>query len=276
MFKKILCPIDLGELTEKQLNFARGFARSQKAKLGALYVIPIFTDLYGGISSGQLQQQWDVYSHEKVLEYCRDDIEPHLWHGGTVDEIVQLADIGKSDLIMMPTHGYRGIKKFFLGSVFQGVLRETNRPVLALPPHFLERSDGKFESPKAILCAVDVQEGSSDLIAVSEKLAEEYKSNFSVIHSFNIEEDVVRALVPPTIQENVKSRIVGMHPTVEASKIVIRKGAAHDQITKYALEHDIDFVVLGFSKSSKLKLRTTLYRTIVQVTVPVLCFPIGE
>lgn len=275
MFKKILCPIDLSELTEKQLIFARGFARSQRARLGAIYVLPTFLALYDGISSGQIQQEWDEYAHKKTLEYCRDDIEPHLWHGPTIEEIVQLAEIGKSDLIMMPTHGYRGIKKFFLGSVFQGVLNQTKIPVMALPPHFLERSEGKFQNPRTILCAIDVQKGSSDLISIAEKLAEEYKSNFSVMHSINIQEDLLHVLVPAAIQENVKSRILGMHPGVESSKIVVEKGLAHDQITKYALEHDIDFLVLGFSQSSKLRLRTTLYRTVVQVRVPVLCVPIA-
>ncbi|MDF3931754.1 universal stress protein [Pseudomonas citronellolis] len=40
------------------------------------------------------------------------------------------ADAAKSELIVMGTHGRRGVRRLMLGSVAEGLLRVSNRPVL--------------------------------------------------------------------------------------------------------------------------------------------------
>jgi len=49
-----------------------------------------------------------------------------------VKEIVELANNIETDLIVIPSHGYTGLKKMFLGSIAQGVVRHSKCPVLVL------------------------------------------------------------------------------------------------------------------------------------------------
>jgi universal stress protein family protein len=46
--------------------------------------------------------------------------------------IVAVADEVAAELIVMPTHGLRGIGHMFMGSVAERVVREAKRPVLTI------------------------------------------------------------------------------------------------------------------------------------------------
>lgn len=47
-------------------------------------------------------------------------------------EIAEYADEAKADLIILPSHGYHGLKRMFFGSVSEGVIRHAHCPVLVL------------------------------------------------------------------------------------------------------------------------------------------------
>jgi nucleotide-binding universal stress UspA family protein len=55
-------------------------------------------------------------------------------HGNVVDEIIDAAESAEVDAIAMCTHGLGGIGRIVLGSVADGVLRHSTRPVLLLRP----------------------------------------------------------------------------------------------------------------------------------------------
>lgn len=52
--------------------------------------------------------------------------------GDPATEIVELANEIETDLIVIPSHGYAGIKRMLLGSVAQDVVRHAKCPVLVL------------------------------------------------------------------------------------------------------------------------------------------------
>ena len=54
--------------------------------------------------------------------------------GDPVDEIVQIAGAKKSDLIIIGTHGTKGLEKILLGSVAERVLKRADCPVLIMNP----------------------------------------------------------------------------------------------------------------------------------------------
>jgi nucleotide-binding universal stress UspA family protein len=55
--------------------------------------------------------------------------------GRAADAIVRAADAANAGLIVIGTHGRRGLKRMMLGSVAEAVVRTSRRPVLTLPPH---------------------------------------------------------------------------------------------------------------------------------------------
>ena len=69
---------------------------------------------------------------EKLSEIGLDiiSIEVAIWEptGQIVDNAAEI----KADLIVMPSHGYKGAKRFLLGSVAERVVRLSPCPVLIL------------------------------------------------------------------------------------------------------------------------------------------------
>jgi nucleotide-binding universal stress UspA family protein len=280
MYKRILCPIDLDVFTEPQLTFARGLARDQHAQLIALHVIPMpVVGLYDMASLMDLQKVADDYAREGVLQLCGTDIEPRFAHGIVEHQTMKIAKERNCDLIVMPTHGYRGFKKFFFGSVFQSVIARSEMPVMALPPHFLERGKAEFMKPDMILCAIDLEKGSEILIELSEKLAAEFKASFIVMHSVDLQKELLESVVPRRLiefTEDVKAKILRESSgSGGAKQIIVEKGPAYDQIVKQAVEMNVGLVILGVAQKSPLRLRSTLYRTVAQLGMPALCVPVN-
>lgn len=50
--------------------------------------------------------------------------------GKIADTIVAEADARNADLIVLGTHGRRGVRRLVMGSVAEGVIRQSNKPVL--------------------------------------------------------------------------------------------------------------------------------------------------
>jgi nucleotide-binding universal stress UspA family protein len=276
MFKKILCPVDFGEFTKFQLDFARTMAGEQKSDVTALYVLSYPVNIYELQSGAVLYQQAEQIARERMKQYCGDDIHPLISDAlNEAARIVEIAREQKFDLILMPTHGYRGIRKMFFGSVFQGVLLSSNIPVLALPPGFLAQGNGKFRKPANILCAIDLQQGSEKLIKLAETLGSEFQASFSVVHSIDLKTELMPLLEPGEGEKAVKTRILREFPEAErARKIIVHRGSAYENIAVSAIEDRVDLVMLGFSHRSQMRLRSTLYRTITELTMPVLCIPV--
>lgn len=58
----------------------------------------------------------------------------HIRVGAPADEVAQLAADLDADLIMVGTHGRRGVRRLLLGSVAEGVMRLAHCPVLIVRP----------------------------------------------------------------------------------------------------------------------------------------------
>jgi nucleotide-binding universal stress UspA family protein len=278
MFSKILCPIDFSDFTAKQVAYAQGFAKFQNASITLLYVIEPMLQLYGYVSLAELDEKLLEIAQDKMSPFSKAGLNTKILRGSSAAEINLSTKKEEFDLIILPTHGNRGFKKLFFGSTFQGTINETNSCVLALPPRVFQRHNLDFVKPKQILCAIDPHRRSAKLCHVSKRLAEESDGVFSVLHSLNIQKEVMEFLNAQNVEDiesNVREEILSENPCASyAQEIIIRRGPAAEQIHQCIEQKSIDFLVLGFSHPSLKRLRTTLYRTVAAVDVPVLCIPV--
>jgi nucleotide-binding universal stress UspA family protein len=142
MYSHILVPIDDSAPAERGLNEAIGLARSLGSHLHMLHVI----DLRALISSGagyapapQLIGDWKAMGEllvAKAVEQARQEgvaadstvlCDPAL---RVCDAILEEAWRAGAELIVMGTHGRRGLTRIALGSDAELVLRESPVPVL--------------------------------------------------------------------------------------------------------------------------------------------------
>lgn len=146
MYKRILVATDGSPLSKKAVNSAIALAALTEAELVALKVVPRYPVSYfeGSLplpakEIARVEQQWAESAQAMV-----DAVQKSALGKGvkvkaiTVksdivsDAIIAAAKKHKCDLIVMASHGRRGIKRILLGSETQQVLTHTQIPVLVL------------------------------------------------------------------------------------------------------------------------------------------------
>jgi universal stress protein A len=144
--KKILCPTDFSEPSYVGLKTANDLAAHFSAELILVHVVtplhypgpPTAIGTLGFNPASYLEEM--VKTAEKSLaEVARDRISPDLparttlLNGNAADQIVNLAQSEKVDMIVTATHGWTGWRRFISGSVTERVVRHANCPVLTVP-----------------------------------------------------------------------------------------------------------------------------------------------
>lgn len=85
-------------------------------------------DHVDGILARSRRPEWV----EKIQNPKMVNVTRHVLCGAPVDEIVGLGKKYEADLIVVGTHGRRGVSRLLLGSVAEGVLRNAQCPVLVV------------------------------------------------------------------------------------------------------------------------------------------------
>lgn len=145
MFKHILVATDGSKLSMKAVRSAAKLAGEMKARLTALYVAPETPTFYGeGSGAGHeiLERQFrEAAAREAKKTLAEVEIEAKTGEAAAYEskivhadhpwrEIVRLAEASKCDLIVMASHGRKGIEGLILGSETVKVLTHTKIPVL--------------------------------------------------------------------------------------------------------------------------------------------------
>ena len=142
--QNILVPTDLSEGAEEALDYACELAKKFGAKLHLVNVIGIPTlgvpELGVAITSTVIDSiiRDNQTALDKLAEQkrCKAQIgEVILRTGDARDVINQTAKELQCDLIVMGTHGRRGVSRALLGSVTETVVRTAPCPVLTVRAH---------------------------------------------------------------------------------------------------------------------------------------------
>lgn len=137
--KKILVPFNLNEDIVSSLDYAVFVAKNFNAAITIVYVeeyftypadmpVPILNDLRNYFNK-KLDNLVNKYK-TKGIKIDTKVIESVSIYLG----VLRLSESLKPDLIIMNTHGRKGIKKYVLGSVAEKIIRDMPCPVITLRP----------------------------------------------------------------------------------------------------------------------------------------------
>ncbi|PUE41045.1 universal stress protein UspA [Limnohabitans sp. Hippo3] len=139
MFKKILVPLDGSRTASKALDYALKLAQADQAELRLVYCIDELSLLSNHEYSGEIAQLARENGH-KVLESgmalastAKVEADTRLIDrvGQRLGEsVADAADEWGADLVVIGTHGRRGIGRVLLGSGAEQVMRMSPVPVL--------------------------------------------------------------------------------------------------------------------------------------------------
>jgi nucleotide-binding universal stress UspA family protein len=139
----IICAVDLSEHSRTIADYAKSLARLTGAKITAIYAAPTLTQYTGfhvppnTIDSfvGEIVSGAEQSMSEFVAENFADiDAGGVIVVGYAAEEILALAEKENADMIIMGTHGRKGIDRILFGSVAEKVVKSSNCPVLTIRP----------------------------------------------------------------------------------------------------------------------------------------------
>jgi nucleotide-binding universal stress UspA family protein len=157
MYKKILVPIDGSETSTRGLSEAIEIAKGGGGQLCLVHVVnELILDYsygardYGSSVVDSLREVGNAIlkQAEETVRKSGLSVQSVLLEcvgGPAADSIVKQASEWHADLIVMGTHGRRGIRRFAMGSDAESVVRESPVPVL------LVRQAAKSDAGKGAL-----------------------------------------------------------------------------------------------------------------------------
>lgn len=141
---RIIVPVDLERHTDKLVEYATYLSNRLSAQTTFLHVNESAATgdmLLGSSSFNDLDAQRKEKADQLMANLVEDNSEKcpactgEVVKGDTVDEIVAYAKNQKADLIVIGTHGTRGLEKILLGSVAERVLKRAHCPTLIINPY---------------------------------------------------------------------------------------------------------------------------------------------
>lgn len=146
MYKRILVATDGSTLSKKAVSNAVALAQLSGAELVALKVVPRYPQSYfeGGLTLplseiNKIEKQWAAQGQAVVDAVVKTAKTKGVAAKAVVvksdlisEAIIGTAKKNKCDLIVMASHGRKGIKRLLLGSETQQVLTHSHTPVLVL------------------------------------------------------------------------------------------------------------------------------------------------
>jgi nucleotide-binding universal stress UspA family protein len=271
MFRKILCPVDFSESSDRALDYALALGKRYATSVSVMHVLPTVLadpDLYPYLTEPVLASpEARDRAYRRLGEFVHRALasgigaEIFLEDGDVVELVLRKAkDLG-ADLVVMGTHGRRGFSRLILGSVTERVLRQSGSPVLSISPTAPkpEPSGGPF---RRILCPVDFSPSSLAGLELAVALRQG-EGDLVVVH-------IVEFYLPPGLGESVAFDITGLRERhrsegrarleavlppesrahIRLETVLLESGSPYREVLKTAEREKSDLIVMGVAGRS--------------------------
>lgn len=144
MYSKILVPVDGSKTSDRALREALALAKATQGRLTLLHVVddyPMMIEMSSAVDFDAVRRHLRMQGEEIVekakLRAVTEGVEAetmvtNVTQGRVADAIVKAAESTRSELVVMGTHGRRGISHLVMGSDTEAVVRQCPVPVLVV------------------------------------------------------------------------------------------------------------------------------------------------
>jgi len=247
--KNILFPTDFSDASRGALPYAQTLAKLYGATILVAHSIP--AEPHQAIVMDRLPTQDNLElqdAHQKLEDFTKVQTfggipTKTLLDRGDVGEVIaEMIHEHDVDLVVLGTHGRRGVTKLILGSAAEKIYRSASCPVMTIGPKVHRPENWKL---RRILCPVDVSEDPEPVVSYALSLAEENQSEFILLHAI--------PLVPwqhhEEIRENSRRALEELIPAQARDwctpQCVVRWEHPAEAILREAQERDVDLIVMS-------------------------------
>lgn len=281
LFRNILFAMDLSPGSLLAFPFAASMARHYGGKIFLAHVIA--DEEYDSVepkTRGVLDKlETDT---EKGLINAAGGLHdiPHevlIDHGGVRMKLLDAANRCEIDLMVLGTHGWKGIKKLLSGSMAEEIAYLGTRPVLTVGPKASRTPDFR-----RILYETDLSATAAHAIPYASSIAHFYGASMLLLHvnEWTSAEPPVSA-TPKTFeflrQQILRQSSMGSGDDCE---VLVEYGSRTDCILAVAATREVDLIVIGLNCSKGIKARiaahlpgSTVYDVVSEAHCPVLIVP---
>lgn len=299
--KKILYPTDFSRCADQVFYRALYLAKKYQAELHLLHVIVLHDD----DPHNPAYHFPDIEEvHEKLKQLADDRMDTVMTSHQTdsvkikkikdrgiapAPSILEYAHKKSIDLIIMGTHGRRGLGHLFLGSVSEEVVRLAECPVLTIHE---QKEPAALEALGSVLVPIDFSDCALYALTYAKEIAAVFETRLQLLH-------VVEESIHPAFYVTGKSSIFELIPDIkdkseQQMRQLLKKskgpdvkadfhvveGNASQEIIKFAKSHSSGLIVIathGLTGLKHLLLGSVAEKVVRMATCPVLTVkPFGK
>jgi len=250
-YRKILAAVDGSDSSKNAFRQACKIVHYDKSWITVLTTIPVYNDQFDVLTTKEKISKKLLGEGEKIISeikeianeedvYLRTKIE----EGTPFQTIVDIADEGGFDLIVMGRHGMKRLEKTLVGSVTARVIGHSQSDVLVVPMNsaidwkeILLTTDGSKYSRAAMEKALDI--------------AKAYEGQLKVVSIVDVT-DEFQTEAPGAVEKLVreaKGFVDDVKKNAEAQGLKIetfvKEGETYRIITDMAIQHNSNVIIMG-------------------------------
>jgi nucleotide-binding universal stress UspA family protein len=279
--KNILYATDFSRYSSAALPYALCIARKYRSKVFAVHVVPMAAapDISpaqpGEFALGEaigaakkamagLKAQWKGIPHETLIR-----------QGDVWNEIAEVIQEYKIDLVVTGTHGRRGMSKTLMGSVAEKVFRQAPCPALTVGPNVSGEPES-IADVHSVLYATDFSPHSLSSLPYAISLAQENRAHLYLLHVMANGGDVG---IVDSFQKLLRDLVPRDAELWCEPKAFVEAGNPAEKILEVSEDLEVDLIVLGTKRRPEisgpsLTPTAVAYRVVTEAICPVLTVPV--
>ena len=184
-FEHILVPTDFSDVSGRALEYAKTLAKQGNSELLLAHVSPVANLITSpevawidaaeieGLEEQELEQRGAALRSEGYRARTISLIGP------LCDQLLSAIKEYKVDLIVLGTHGRKGVERLLLGSDAEALLRHAHCPVISIGPGV---TGNKTWDLREVICATTLEPHSAEVVAYAQKLALQHGAGLILLH----------------------------------------------------------------------------------------------
>ncbi|NNF59170.1 MAG: universal stress protein [Rhodothermaceae bacterium] len=259
--ERLLIPVDFSGASTAALRRGLDIAERTGAEVHVLHIVPGFAPVLGADldalpeeDQAFFQRVWDRADGELTALLHREQatrVRRVLSFGLPSTVLLDYAQAQDVDLIVMGTHGRRGVRHALLGSVAEEVLRRAEVSVLVVP----EAAAGRAPFFH-VLVPTDFSLASRMALPIAAEVADLYGAKLTLLHTLEpipylsmltgvtAGTDVSR-LLREKAEVQLHQLVANTNGALARAETALVEGRAAEAVVAYADEHGVDAIVMA-------------------------------
>jgi len=240
-FEHILVPTDFSDVSLRALEYAKTLAKQGNSELFLTHVnfpVDLITPPEAAwIDTAEIQGMAEQQLEESSAALRSEGYRARALSltGPLYEELLSAIKQYNVDLIVLGTHGKKGLERFMLGSDAEALLRQAHCPVISIGPGAPSLA-GKTWKIREVLCATTLQPRAAEVVAYAHQFAVQQGAELVLLHmkesaeeevdwiSF---EDAFRYYAPEGLGESswLRMRLASTGPGVNIVDLAKQRGS---------------------------------------------------